>query len=200
MPSSPLAISPDRPLILASGSRYRAALLERLGLPFERLPVDADERPLQGESPVDTAERLSALKAELAAAHRPGHWVLGCDQTAEHAGTLFGKPGTVAAARAQLQRFSGQAVRFHSALTLLAGARRLTAVDTTTVIFRSLEAEEIERYVAAEPALDCAGGFKVEGLGITLFERIESGDPTSLIGLPLIRLSTMLRALGYPLP
>jgi septum formation protein len=190
------------PLILASTSPYRRALLERLGLAFEALAPGVAETPRSGESPNDLALRLAQAKAEAIAAGRPGAIVIGSDQVAACGAGVLGKPGDAARNRAQLAELSGKTVRFHTACALLGVDAGLHAahVDTTTVVFRALSAEEIERYVAHDAPYDCAGGFKAESLGISLFECIESQDPTALIGLPLIWLAGALRDAGFRLP
>jgi septum formation protein len=190
-------------LVLASTSRYRDELLSRLRLPFRTVAPQVDETPLPGEAPRDLACRLARDKALAVAARCPGALVIGSDQVAELDGRPLGKPGTLAAARAQLAASAGRSVLFHTALCLV-DARDAAAVtaldcDLTRVVFRALGPEEIARYVAAEQPLDCAGGFKVEGLGIALFERVENEDPTALIGLPLIRLARRLREAGVPI-
>lgn len=187
-------------LILASTSRYRAELLARLGIPFSCAAPDVDESPLAGEAPGTLAQRLAIAKARAVAARHPGSWVIGSDQVAELEGDPLGKPGTRDAAMAQLTAMSGKSVRFHTAICLSNGEDQFDALDVTTVQFRVLGKAEIERYVATEQPLDCAGSFKCEGLGITLFEAIHNQDPTALIGLPLIRLAGLLRQAGYRLP
>lgn len=189
-----------RPLILASTSRYRRELLQRLGLRFESVNPEVDETPIAGETPAQLAARLAQAKSAAVAARFPQAWVIGSDQVADLAGEALGKPGTTENAQQQLQQMSGQTVQFHTALCLTHGERTLQAMDLTRVQFRPLQAAEIQRYVAAEQPLDCAGSFKCEGLGITLFEAIHSQDPSALIGLPLISLSALLRQSGYLLP
>lgn len=194
-------IKADPPLILASGSRYRAELLARLRLPFTALASSADETPLPGESAAALVQRLARAKAAALAALHPQHWILGSDQTAAlDDGELLGKPGNVGTARRQLARCSGRSVQFLTAVVLLRGDQRFEALDVTTVRFRVLDDEAIARYVEAEPALDCAGSFKCEGYGITLFESIDNNDPTALIGLPLIATGALLRRAGFSLP
>lgn len=195
-------ITADCPLILASGSRYRAGLLARLGLPFEALPSDADESRLDGETPRALAERLALAKARTLSTRHPARWVLGSDQVAALGDLVLGKPGSRAAAIAQLRAQSGQAVAFITAVALVheASGALHRHVDVTTVRFRALADAEIERYVDAEPAFDCAGSFKSEGLGIALIEAIESDDATGLVGLPLIAVRRLLAQIGCPLP
>ncbi|UQY88553.1 Maf family nucleotide pyrophosphatase [Stenotrophomonas rhizophila] len=188
------------PLLLASTSRYRRELLERLGLPLETARPEVDESPVPGEAPRALAVRLARAKAAEVAARHPGRWVIGSDQVADLNGTPLGKPGDVPGAHAQLAAMSGQTVAFHTAICLVRDDQMLEACDLTEVRFRALGADEIARYVAAEQPLDCAGSFKCEGLGITLFEAIDNRDPTALIGLPLIALGGLLRQVGYTLP
>jgi septum formation protein len=188
-------------VILASGSRYRAELLARLRLPFESWSPDIDERALPDEPPASTALRLARLKAEAGARAHPGRCVIGSDQVADCGGQAVNKPGTLEGARRQLAQLSGRPVLFHTGLHVIgAGGTRHERVVTTDVVFRTLDATEIDRYLAAEPAFDCAGSAKSEGLGIALLQRLGGEDPTALVGLPLIALAEMLRAEGFPVP
>ncbi|HTX04860.1 MAG TPA: nucleoside triphosphate pyrophosphatase [Steroidobacteraceae bacterium] len=189
-------------LILASTSRYRQALLERLGIPFIALAPETAEDTLAGELPPDRALRLSVAKAQAVARRRPDAIVIGSDQVASIGSRILDKPGNAARCRSQLSAASGSSARFHTGCALIAPRQgiRLVHIDTTTVFFRSLSGPEIERYVEREQPLDCAGGFRVEGLGISLFESIESHDPTALIGLPLIWLAGALRRAGFSVP
>lgn len=187
-------------LILASTSRYRAELLARLRLPFSCIAPGVDEAALPGERPQALASRLAQAKAVAVTRYQPGSLAIGSDQVAELRGLALGKPGTRAAACAQLAAMSGQEVLFHTAVCVSDGRTHRQALDLTRVRFRHLRAEEIERYVEAEQPLDCAGSFKCEGLGISLFEAIDNQDPTALVGLPLIALSRLLREAGYSLP
>lgn len=196
-PDMPVSLPP---LLLASGSAYRAELLGRLRLPFRQQGTAVDESPLPAEAAADLACRLAEAKARAAAQRAPEAWCLGADQTADCEGEILGKPGTRERAAAQLDRMQGRSVVFHTALCLARGGERLAHRDETRVQVRRLTAAEIDRYLEQEDVLDCAGSFKCEGLGISLFDRIETGDPTALIGLPLIALARMLRGLGYPLP
>lgn len=193
-------ISSANPLILASSSKYRAELLARLQIPFVGLAPDIDETPYPAETAETLTQRLALSKAQKLAGLHPGRWILGSDQAAVCAGQILGKPGTHERAVAQLNALSGQRVEFLTAVALINGTQRHEAMDLTVVYVRSLTAAAIERYLAAEPAYDCAGSFKCEGLGISLFERIESRDPTGLIGLPLIAVSDLLRKTGLQLP
>jgi septum formation protein len=191
-------------LILASTSRYRRELLSRLTPGFDVVAPRVTEDAGYGEAPALLAQRLAREKAHDVADRHPGMLVIGSDQVAELDGLAIGKPGSADAACAQLAACSGRELLFHTAVCLVdargAEARVQCAADLTRVVFRMLDADEIARYVAAEQPLDCAGSFKAEGLGITLFERIESIDPTALVGLPLIALAHMLRAAGLALP
>jgi 7-methyl-GTP pyrophosphatase len=184
-------------LVLASTSRYKRALLARLSIPFDTIAPPVDETPETAESPRDLALRLARLKAESVA--RDDAVVIGADQVASLDGRLIGKPLTHEAAVAQLASFQGMTVRFHTAACVLDKApdRAWNHVDTTTVRFRRRPIAELDRYLTLEPAYDCAGGFKAEGLGIALFEAIESVDPTALIGLPLIWLAGALSEAGF---
>ncbi|THF67156.1 septum formation inhibitor Maf [Pseudothauera nasutitermitis] len=189
-------------IVLASTSAYRRMLLERFGLPFETDRPEVDETALPGEAPPATAERLALAKARAVAARHPDALVIGSDQVAHLGDEVFGKPGTVERAVAQLQRMRGQSVVFHTALALLntANGRVQQGAVPTTVRFRALSDAEIVRYVDKERPLDCAGSAKSEGLGITLLEALSGDDPTALVGLPLIELARMLRAEGVELP
>ena len=188
-------------LILASTSRYRRELLQRLRLPFDVAAPGTDEAALPGEPPQALARRLAAAKATAIASHMPGAWVIGSDQVAELDGIALGKPGTRDAAVSQLASMSGREVVFRTAVSVVHGdGRAFHAEDATIVRFRGLDDAEIGRYVDAEQPFDCAGSFKSEGLGIALFEAIETQDPTALIGLPLIATARLLRQAGYALP
>ena len=187
---------------MASGSRYRRELLERLGLPFRTWSPDVDERALPGEVPRATAIRLARVKAEAGRAAHPAAWIIGSDQVADLDGAPICKPGHRDAAREQLRRMRGRTVHFHAALALLdpAGGKAREALVTTDVDFRALSDAEIERYLDREPAFDCAGSAKSEALGISLLSRLSGNDPTALVGLPLIELSRMLRDAGFEVP
>lgn len=187
-------------LVLASTSIYRRQLLERFGLPFEISSPQTDETRLPGETPEHLAKRLALAKARSVL--RPDALVIGSDQVAALGSEIFGKPGTVENAVAQLQRMSGQEVLFHTAVALIDGrnGREQCENTLTRVRFRPLSEPEIRRYLEREPALDCAGSAKCEGLGITLLDALSGDDPTALIGLPLIALARMLRATGVELP
>jgi septum formation protein len=192
---------PER-LILASSSKYRKILLERLGLNFECLSPEIDESVQVGESPEDLVVRLAYEKAAAVARSHPHAIVIGSDQVAVFDGQVIGKSGNRKTALKQLSNFSGQSIQFVTAVTVLCTHSNFDEqyTDHTRVQFRLLTTEEIERYLEKEAPYDCAGSFKAESLGISLFEQIYSEDPTALIGLPLIRTSAMLRRAGLQLP
>jgi septum formation protein len=189
-----------RPLLLASTSRYRKALLERLGLPFECVDPAIQERAMPGEPPSATALRLAEAKARAVAARYPRALVIGSDQVASCEGAILDKPGDHANARRQLMAMSGRSAHFDTAVALCdaaSGAMRSVLVPCR-VQFRRLAAAQIEDYLRREQPYDCAGSAKSEGLGIALLERIECDDPTALVGLPLIALSGLLQQAGMP--
>ncbi|HXU43614.1 MAG TPA: Maf family nucleotide pyrophosphatase [Burkholderiales bacterium] len=187
-----------RRLVLASTSRYRRSLLERLGLVFEAVAPKCDETPLSGEAPHDTAARLAVLKAK--SLRLPDALIIGSDQVAFSQGERLDKPGDHATATRQLRALSGKVAEFHTAVALLdtksAGLQQ--QVVPCRVTFRKLDDRAIEEYLRREQPYDCAGSAKAEGLGIALIARIDTEDPTSLIGLPLIALSEMLGRAGMP--
>lgn len=189
-------------LILASTSHYRKHLLSRLGVTFETAAPDVDESPLQNEPPAETATRLALAKAQAVRSRFPDALIIGSDQVAVCNGMRLDKPLTHAVAVQQLRQVSGNAVTYHSAVALLnaQSGRTQSRLVPTEVRFRRLDQAEIERYLRREPAYDCAGSAKAEGLGISLAQSIESDDPTALIGLPLIALSQMLRAEQLAIP
>ncbi|MFN7834321.1 MAG: Maf family nucleotide pyrophosphatase [Burkholderiaceae bacterium] len=189
-------------LILASSSVYRQQLLSRLRIPFTCVSPNVDEKPLPGEQPVTLACRLAKSKAEAVATQKPGAVVIGSDQIAVVDGVAISKPGNHDNARRQLQSMRGRTVIFYSAVSVIGGhhASHYDFCVPTEVSFRDYTDLEIESYLHAEKPYDCAGSAKSEGLGITLLERIESSDPTALIGLPLIELAKALRRLGFKLP
>lgn len=188
----------NRPLVLASSSPFRRALLARLGIPFETLSPAVDETPQAGEAPATLVERLAIAKARAGAARHPGALVIGSDQVAVHGDAIVGKPRDHADAVRQLRAASGSRVLLHTGLALLDGAsgRLQHEVVPFAVHFRALTDAQIERYLRKEQPYDCAGSVKSEGLGIALIERFEGDDPNALIGLPLIRLVRMLENEG----
>lgn len=191
-----------RRLVLCSTSRYRGELLQRLRLLFTAEAPEIDESPRPGESAPMLAERLAASKAQALAARHADALLIGSDQVAECERRLLGKPLQRDRAIEQLSFVSGKTVEFHTAVAVLDAQSGVCRIDrdVTRVQFRTLQRDEIERYLDLEPALDCAGSFKSEGLGITLFDAIESRDPTALIGLPLIATARLLRTFGMTIP
>jgi septum formation protein len=192
---------------LASTSRYRRDLLERLGLAFSCIAPGVEETPQPGEPPQALVTRLARAKAAAVASQQPDAWVIGSDQAAVRSDETgrewtLGKPGTETRCVEQLQSCSGRTLVFLTAVAVMRqeGNTLFEFIDSTRVKFRTLDQGTIERYVAKERPLDCAGGFKSEGLGITLCESIDSADPSALIGLPLIQLSIALRSAGFELP
>jgi septum formation protein len=183
-------------IVLASTSPYRRELLQRLRLPFDVRAPAVDETPLPGEAPLALAVRLARAKASSVAARQPDDVVIGSDQVAELDGESIGKPHTHAAALAQLERMQGRRLVFHTAVAV--ASRGVVQVDSvpTAVTFRRLGRAALESYLLHDLPYDCAGAAKIESLGIALVERVESDDPTALIGLPLIRLTSMLQAAG----
>ena len=192
-------------IILASSSKYRALLLSRLGLPFKTFIPDIDETALSGESPAATAERLSLSKALEISQKHLNVPVIGADQVADLDGQPINKPSSFEEAYSQLARQSGKKVLFHSGLAVVLHnekglVNQYSCVNTTSVAFRPLDDAQIRSYLSLENSLDCAGSFKVEGLGISLFESVENNDPTSLMGLPTIDLCKILRRFDIEIP
>ncbi len=198
--SSPHAAPlPSPRLVLGSTSPYRRELLARLGLPFDVASPEVNERPLPDEAPLQTALRLAAWKARAVAQRcEDDAVVIGSDQVADLNGMVLGKPGDHARAKAQLQAMRGQTVRFHTAVCVKRAATGFeqTEVSTVSVRFRALSDEAIDTYLRLEQPYDCAGSAKCEGLGIVLLERIDSDDPTALVGLPLIVTTGLLQGAG----
>lgn len=190
------------PLLLASSSIYRRDLLARLRLPFNCSSPDIDESHRPGEPARELVERLSLEKARALADSHPRHLIIGSDQVAVLNGHIIGKPHTFDKARQQLMDASGASVTFLTGLTLLNARTGDHQTDCIpfTVHMRTLGTEQIERYLLAETPYDCAGSFKAEGLGVSLFQRTEGDDATSLVGLPLIRLIDMLLVEGVTIP
>jgi len=187
------------PLVLASTSPYRKALLEQLHLQFECARPEADESPLDGEKVEDLVVRLAELKARAVAAGHPDSLIIGSDQSAVLNGEILTKPGNRDNATRQLRAASGQKITFHTGLCLLNSSTGVaqTCCVPFTVVFRELGDEVIEHYLDSEQPYNCVGSFKSEGLGIALFERFEGEDPNALIGLPLIKLNELLRNEGF---
>ena len=184
------------PIVLASTSPYRQELLQRLRLPFEVHAPQVDETALPSEKPRDTALRVARSKAANVAERFAAAIVIGSDQTVDLNGTMLGKPHSHDAALAQLQSLQGRTAVFYTALTVIGAAREQSDCVSTTVTFRNLPRAQLDAYLRADQPYDCAGSAKIESLGIALIERAESDDPTALIGLPLIRLTSMLAAAG----
>lgn len=184
-------------LILASSSRYKISLFERLGIKFTAVSADIDESPLVSELPIELVKRLSEQKALAIATLNIDSWVIGADQVGSVENMILEKPGNYEKAYQQLQFQSGKSVYFHCGVTLAKQSSngtitKITEVNTTEVIFRQLSDTDIKAYLEKEQPYDCAGSFKSEGLGISLFDQIKSNDPTCLIGLPLILVRKML--------
>jgi MAF protein len=185
-------------LILGSSSPFRASLLQKIGLPFDTASPDIDESQLENESPTQLVKRLSLLKAQAIADNHPDALIIGSDQVAVVNNSILGKPGNAENAHKQLMQCSGKVVTFYTGLCLLNAATRnvQTLVEPFEVHFRNLTAEQIDFYIEKEQPFQCAGSFKSEGFGISLFSKLVGDDPNSLIGLPLIRLIEMLKAEG----
>ena len=189
------------PIVLASTSPYRRELLQRLRLPFSVQAPRVDEQPLPGESPRVTARRLALAKARAVALGQPAAIVIGSDQVADVDGEALSKPGTHDAALAQLTRMQGREVVFHTALAVIGPGGEEQVDDVPTAVrFRTLPPAQLDAYLRLEQPYDCAGAAKIESLGIALLESVRSDDPTALIGLPLIRLTSMLAVCGVRLP
>lgn len=185
-------------LLLASSSLYRQALLRKLGLDFSSCAPDIDESPVRGESPANLVKRLAEAKAEKLAAIYPDHLIIGSDQVASFQDQILGKPGNFENALAQLQLCRGESIEFLTGLCLYnpETGQRQTSVETYKVRFRKLSDQQIRNYLLRETPYDCAGSFKSEGLGISLFDALEGEDPNTLVGLPLIALIRMLNKEG----
>ncbi len=185
-------------ILLASTSVYRQQLLARLGVAFDVVDPRVDETPLPGEAAEELVARLAQATARAGAKGAHDALVIGADQVAVLDGEILGKPGNAEANRRQLQRAAGRRVQFFTGLCLFATQSRRARVEVVpfAVQFRKLTHEQIASYVEREQAFDCAGGFRCEGLGSALFERMEGSDPTALIGLPLLRLTQMLACEG----
>ncbi|WP_086965351.1 Maf family protein [Oceanisphaera avium] len=189
-------------LVLASSSAYRQLLLNKLGLSFHSQSPDIDERPQPLESGPALVQRLAEQKAYALRAQFPHSLIIGADQVCVNNGHIVGKPGTLEKAKAQLLAASGQHLTFYTGLAVydVTNNNMRSMIEPFSVVFRTLCSATIDRYLAIEPALDCAGAFKCEGLGISLFERMEGRDPNALIGLPLIALVDLLSEFGVQVP
>ena len=188
----------QRRLVLASTSPFRRELLMRLGLPFETAAPAIDETPLGDEDPPHLAERLAILKAKAITERMANALIIGSDQVAVLDGEILGKPRSYDRAFEQLSKASGNSVDFFTGVCLIDADSQRSQVEVVEfrVFFKTLKARQIQNYLRREQPYQCAGSFKSEGLGITLFERMQGDDPTSLIGLPLIRLTRMLQREG----
>jgi septum formation protein len=185
-------------IILASTSPYRRRLLERLQLSIRCMAPEIAENSISGESPAAMAQRLALLKAQAIAQQYPSAIVIGSDQVAEIDGAILGKPGSFDRAQEQLRSSSGRVVQFYTAVALVGldrGVERLH-VEPFKVRFRMLNNIQIANYLRREQPYDCAGSFKIEGLGIALFEALTGNDPTSLEGLPLLKLTELFTEVG----
>jgi septum formation protein len=191
-----------RPIVLASSSRYRRELLERLRVPFSVDRPDVDESAQPGEAPASIALRLARTKAHAVELRHAGALIIGSDQVADVDGLVIGKPGAFDVAMEQLQRMQGRIVVFHTAIAVLDTISGAVQIDNvpTQVRFRNLPRAALEAYLNIDTPFDCAGAAKIESAGIALVESVESADPTALIGLPLIRLTTMLTVCGIDVP
>lgn len=185
-------------IVLASSSKYRRQLLEKLGIDFLSCSSDIDESPQTGESPEALVNRLSIAKAEEVGKTHPNHLIIGSDQVAVLDQDILGKPGGRDAAMQQLAKQSGRAVQFYTGICVLNSAtgQRLSDLDVCSVHFKTLEPSQIQTYIDRDQPFDCAGSFKSEGLGIALFNKIVGEDPNALVGLPLIKLVALLQKFG----
>ena len=190
------------PLVLGSTSRYRRALLERLGVPFTAVAPACDEEALKDPrlTPQALAEMLAEAKAASLLPTQPQAVIIGSDQVCALDDELLHKPGTAERAVAQLRRLQGRSHRLITAMTVIHGARRWRHTDVTTLVMRPLTEAALIRYVAADQPLDCAGAYKLEQRGIGLFERVDSADQSAIVGLPLIALAGILREIGFAIP
>jgi len=190
------------PVILASTSKYRAELLGRLAIDFQQVAPECDESPLAGETPGQLVERLSAIKAESIAGKHSQGIVIGSDQVADHNGRILGKPGTPENAAKQLADMSGSVVVFRTGYCLVNAAtgQQISGRSDVEARFRNLAEDEIKRYLEHDKPYDCAGAFRSEALGISLLESMHADDPTTIIGLPLIRIAMGLREFGIAVP
>lgn len=193
---------PDHQLILASTSPFRKELLGRLNIPFEQIAPDCDETPAVGEAALDLVGRLAREKALSVQGNFPGSSVvvIGSDQVADLNGTILGKPHTHEAAIGQLQALAGNTVKFYTGLCVVRNQQCLQTVVTTEVRFRTLSAEQIERYLQVDRPYGCAASFKSECMGSAIVEYMRSDDPTALVGLPLIQLAGFLSEAGIAVP
>jgi len=188
------------PLILASSSRYRADMLDRLGVPFSTAASGIDETPKPGESAEDLVRRLALSKAKHIATSHPDALIIGADQVSVLDDRILGKPGTRERAVLQIREMSGKRVDYLSGIALIGPGIERVDIVATRLTYRELGQPEIERYVDRDQPFDCAGAMRSERLGIALLETLASDDPTALIGMPLIRIAEWLRLAGYQIP
>ncbi len=195
-------MNPGKTLVLASTSPFRSALLKKLGLPFETFPPDVDETRHDTESPQSLVIRLSEAKARAGSKAFPEALIIGSDQVAVCGDEVLGKPGDHETACRQLAKLSGQRVDFLTGLCLFDAGQNKAQTDLVTyaVTFRTLSPEQIDRYLRVEQPYNCAGSFKSETLGISLFEAMHGEDPNALVGLPLIQLVSWLNEAGVEVP
>ncbi|CAM2008049.1 Maf family protein [Acanthopleuribacter pedis] len=189
------------PMVLASGSRYKQAMLARLMMPFTIQAADIDETPDAHQSPRENAERLAEAKARVLVESRPGSLIIGADQVLAFENTILHKPGTVENAVAQLQRLLGKRHTLHTAVYLICSERKWTAsfcVDTHLHLYPDIPAATLRAMVTADKTWDCVGGYKYESRGIALMQSVETVDPSAVVGLPLLQLNAVLRGWGYP--
>ena len=186
-------------IVLGSTSPFRKSLLEKLAIPFDCDKPEIDESPLINEAPETLVERLAIEKAKAVANRHANALIIASDQIALHNGNILGKPHTVENAVKQLQGFSGNKVTFLTSLCLYCSetSNYKVIVEPFYVFFKQLSLSQINYYLDKEMPLNCAGSFKSEGLGITLFEKLQGDDPNTLIGLPLIKLTHMLNEFGF---
>lgn len=189
------------PLILASTSKYRQALLAQLGIEFEAMApgVDEDQVKTKNLLPKELARELARMKAQAVFVKRPDACVIGSDQVCALGDRIFGKPGNMSGALEQLTAMQGKTHELITAVTLLSPAGEHTFVNHTKLSMRPMKWDELARYVEADRPYDCAGSYKIEGHGIRLFERIDMSDHTAIVGLPLVELTSALLKLGYTL-
>ena len=188
-------------LVLASSSTFRAQLLARLNLPFSTASPEIDESARTDETPLSQVARLALEKATVAQQRHPTSVLIGSDQMAILKDQVLGKPGNIDNAKRQLMQVSGQKVQFLTSVCVLSPeSAPMTAIDITSVWFRDLTEGEIERYIALDNPIHCAGSFKAESAGMSLFSKWQTNDPDALIGLPLITVAKFLRCLGWQVP
>ena len=193
-------VMPDYKLLLATESPRKIELLKRLQVPFQIEAAAIDEFPFRGENTKSMTERLAMKKAKLLSGRYPLNAILATDQSASISGHLLNKPETIQKARSTLRKISGQTIIFYTSAIMIFEGTIKRHTEETIVKVRRLEEQEIIRYIDKDQPLNCSGAFKVESLGISLFQSIESNDPTALEGLPLIQVAQWLREIGWVIP